>query len=93
MTGADSAPGAQGGWHQQDILASIRKRGATVASLNRDHGFKPGVLRTAFYKRWPKGQRIIADFIDVPVEELWPNWYEPGGAPKRLQGAVQKTAS
>ncbi|WP_264047535.1 helix-turn-helix domain-containing protein [Methylobacterium flocculans] len=93
MSSADSAPPTQGGWHQQDILAAIRKRGATVSSLNREHGFKPGVLNTAFYKRWPKGQRIIAAFIETPVEDLWPQWYGPGGALKRLQGAVQKTAA
>lgn len=93
MRSADSAPPLQEGWHQQDILAAIRKRGATVASLNREHGFKPGVLRTAFYKRWPKGQRIIAAFVERPVEELWPHWYGPGGTLRPLQGAVQKSAA
>ncbi|WP_082167649.1 helix-turn-helix domain-containing protein [Methylobacterium aquaticum] len=81
------------GWHQQDILAAIRKRDATMASLSRKHGFKPGVLRSVFYKRWPKGQRIVAEFLGVPVEELWPHWYGPGGTLKPLQGAAQKSAA
>lgn len=93
MASADSSPSGEEGWHQQDILAAIRKRGATVSSLNREHGFRPGVLRSAFYKRWPKGQRIIADYIGEPVEALWPHWYGPGGSLKPLQGAVQKTAA
>lgn len=93
MARAESSPAEAEGWHQQDILAAIRKRGETVASLNRDNGFKPGVLRSAFYKRWPKGQQIIANFLGVPVEELWPHWYGPGGTLKPLQGAVQKSAA
>lgn len=93
MSRAERGPSAEEGWHQQDILAAVRKRGATIASLNRDNGFRPAVLRTAFYKRWPKGQRIIADFIEVPVEELWPQWYGPGGVPRKLQGAVMGGAA
>lgn len=93
MACTDSSSTKREGWHQQDILAAVRKKGATIASLNRDNGFRPSVLRTAFYKRWPKGQRIIAEFLDVPVEELWPHWYGPGGKLKPLQGGVQKTAA
>jgi Ner family transcriptional regulator len=93
MRDAESAPRAQDGWHQQDILAAIRKKGETVASLNRALGYRPGVLRTVFYKRWPRGQRVIADFLNVPLEELWPHWYGPGGTLKPLQGAAQKSAA
>lgn len=93
MPRTDSAAAKPGGWHQQDILAAVRKTGASIASLNRDNGFKPGVLRTAFYKRWPKGQRIIAQHIGVPVETLWPQWYGPGGSLKPLQGVVRQSAA
>ena len=93
MSDADSRPRVEEGWHQQDILAAIRKRGETVASLNRLHGYKPGVLRTVFYKRFPKGQRIVADFIGVPVEELWPAWFGPGGTLKPTQGGTQRRAA
>ncbi|TXN71623.1 helix-turn-helix domain-containing protein [Methylobacterium sp. WL6] len=93
MSDADSRTPVEEGWHQQDILAAIRKKGATVSSLNRDNGFRPGVLRTVFYKRWPGGQRIIADFLQVPVEELWPHWYGPGGTLKPLQGATRGRAA
>lgn len=73
-------------WHQQDILAEIRKRGATVASLSRDNGLNRGTLQTAFYKRYPRGQAIIAAFISVSRHELWPDWYGPDDGLMPLQG-------
>lgn len=82
------------GWHQQDIQAAIRKRGTTLAELSRQAGLSPGTLQTVFSKRYPRGQRLVAQFIGVPVQTLWPHWYGPkgellplGGAPVRGRGA------
>ena len=64
-------------WHQQDILAEIRKRGETLASLSRGAGLNRGTLQSVFSKRYPKGQKIVAEFIGVSRHELWPHWYGP----------------
>lgn len=66
-----------GGWHQQDIQAEIRKRGATITELSRRAGLKDGTLQTVFYKRYPRGQAIVAEFVGRSRHELWPHWYGP----------------
>jgi Ner family transcriptional regulator len=76
----------ESGWHQQDILAEVRKRGATISSLSRDHGLSRGTLQTAFYKRYPRGQRIIAEFLGLTCHELWPHWFGPNDELLPLQG-------
>lgn len=87
MAPVESGPAAPKVWHQQDILAEIRKRGTTVSALARLHGVQRGTLNQVFYKRSPKGQRIIAEFLGVSRHELWPHWYGPNDEPVSLQGA------
>lgn len=86
MSQPDRGPATPRRWHQQDILAEIRKRGATVASLSRANGLVTGTLQTVFYKRYPRGQQIVADFIEVPRQELWPEYYDASNALLPLQG-------
>lgn len=84
------------GWHQQDIQAEIRKRGSTVTELSRRHGLHRGTLQSAFYKRYPKGQAIIAEFLNRTRHELWPGWYGPEDELLPLEGrrhVVRKVAA
>lgn len=63
--------------HQQDILAAIRKRGTTLYALGKAHGYKsPRTLNNVFYMPYPKVEKIIADFLGLPPEEIWPSRYE-----------------
>ncbi|HGA2238643.1 TPA: helix-turn-helix domain-containing protein [Enterobacter roggenkampii] len=63
-------------WHRADILAAIKKRGGTLAQLSRDNGLHERTLYNALERHWPKGERIIADFIGVPVSTIWPERYK-----------------
>lgn len=63
-------------WHRADILAAIKKRGGTLAQLSRDSGLHERTLYNVLERHWPKGERIIADFIGVPVSTIWPERYE-----------------
>lgn len=64
-------------WHPADIKAAIQKRGTTMAELARHHGYSRA---TSFYNalkiHYPKVERIIADFLDMRPEEIWPSRYE-----------------
>ncbi|MBI6262380.1 helix-turn-helix domain-containing protein, partial [Proteus mirabilis] len=48
-------------WHPADIIAALRKRGTTLAN--------------ALSRPWPKGEKIIADFLGVAPSEIWPSRY------------------
>ncbi|MBY8232328.1 helix-turn-helix domain-containing protein [Vibrio fluvialis] len=62
-------------WHRADIVAALKKRGLSVRQLSRDAGLGENTLANALRSPWPKGERIIADAIDMKPEELWPSRY------------------
>ena len=63
-------------WHRQDILAAIRKQGITLAELGRHHGYaNPTTVYNVFKAPYPKVERIIADFLDLPASDIWPSRY------------------
>ncbi|EMY7639162.1 helix-turn-helix domain-containing protein [Citrobacter freundii] len=63
-------------WHRADILAAIKKRGRTLAQLSRDNGLHERTLYNVLDRHWPKGEKIISDFIGVPVSSIWPDRYK-----------------
>ncbi|UCQ36766.1 helix-turn-helix domain-containing protein [Edwardsiella piscicida] len=63
-------------WHRADILAAIKKRGGTLAQLSRDNGLHERTLYNVLERHWPKGEKIVSDFIGVPVSTIWPERYK-----------------
>ncbi|AWC93069.1 TPA: helix-turn-helix domain-containing protein [Morganella morganii subsp. morganii] len=62
-------------WHPADIIAAIKKRGTSLSALSRNAGLRPSTLNNALARRWPKGEKIIADFLNVSPAEIWPSRY------------------
>lgn len=70
-------------WHPADIIAGLRKRGTTLAAVSRDAGLASSTLANALKKRWPKGERLIAQVLGVSPVEIWPSRYrKPKGGVK-----------
>jgi len=64
-------------WHPADIKAAIAKRGATFADLARHHGYSStSAFSNTMKIHYPKIERIIADFLDMRPEDIWPSRYE-----------------
>ncbi|EAN3486905.1 transcriptional regulator [Salmonella enterica subsp. enterica] len=63
-------------WHPEDIKAAIRKRGMTTSQLSRCNGLAESTLRNVFRHHWPKGEKIIADFLNMEPSEIWPSRYQ-----------------
>lgn len=66
-------------WHRADIIAAIHKTGISLATLSRQNGLAPGTLSNALHRRWPRGEQIIADHLNLSPEEIWPSRYEKFG--------------
>lgn len=81
---------SQIGWHKAYIVAAIQAGGTTLRKLSAEHGYAPGTLAVALHTPWPKGERIIADYIGVPPNKLWPDRYDDHGKP--LSGHGQRKA-
>ncbi|WP_417595039.1 helix-turn-helix domain-containing protein [Oceanospirillum sp.] len=63
-------------WHRQDILAAIRKKGTTLAELGRQYGYANSrTLYNVFDVRYPKVEKIIANYLGLAPEEIWPSRY------------------
>ncbi|ELX4136166.1 helix-turn-helix domain-containing protein [Vibrio vulnificus] len=62
-------------WHRADIVAALKKRDLSVRQLSRDAGLGENTLANALRMPWPKGERIIAEAIEMNPEDVWPSRY------------------
>ena len=62
-------------WHPADIIAGLRKKGTSLSAVSREAGLASSTLANALNRRWPKGERLIADALGVTPEEIWPSRY------------------
>lgn len=62
-------------WHPADIIAAIKKKGSSLSEISRSVGLNSSTLNNALSRCWPKGERIIAEFLGVTPAEIWPSRY------------------
>lgn len=65
----------QSDWHSADIIAALKKRGTSLAEVSRNAGLASSTLANALNRRWPKGERLIAEALGVAPEQIWPSRY------------------
>lgn len=70
------------GWHPQDIIAAVRKRGSSLRALSLQAGFAKDTLYKALRRRFPNAHAVISDFLGVSRHDLWPQWYRQDGSPR-----------
>ena len=63
------------GWHNVDIVGELHKRKLTLRGLSVSVGLKPDTLKNALARPYPKGERIIADALNVDPALIWPDRY------------------
>lgn len=63
-------------WHPADIIAGLRKKGTTLAAVSRKAGLASSTLANTLTRHWPKGERLIAEELDVSPEQIWPSRYK-----------------
>ncbi|MDC9589767.1 helix-turn-helix transcriptional regulator [Xenorhabdus sp. XENO-10] len=61
-------------WHQADIIAALRKRGTTLATVSRE-ALSSSTLANTLSRPWPKGEWIIANYLEIHPSEIWPSRY------------------
>lgn len=69
--------------HPERIKAEIRARGTTLRDLSIASGLHPEAISRAVRQPWPAVEKIIADFLGIPPEQLWPDRYAPEGVSTR----------
>ncbi|GKX61226.1 helix-turn-helix domain-containing protein [Leminorella grimontii] len=66
-------------WHPADIIAGLKKKGTTLAAVSRQAGLASSTLANALNRHWPKGERLIAEALDIAPEQIWPSRYRKPG--------------
>ena len=62
-------------WHPADIIAALKKRGTSLTAVFRNAGLASSTLTHALNRRWPKGERLIAEALGIAPEQIWPSRY------------------
>lgn len=80
------------GWHPEDVKAAIRKKGVTLTSLALQHRFSEAYLRNTLMRPLYEGEQIIAKFLRVPAQQIWPDRYNDDGTPNYGRWRTQQRA-
>ncbi|HDT4781675.1 TPA: helix-turn-helix domain-containing protein [Klebsiella pneumoniae subsp. pneumoniae] len=62
-------------WNRIDIVAELHKRDITLRGLSASAGLSPDTLKNALARPYPKGERIIADALNLEPSSIWPSRY------------------
>lgn len=71
--------------HPEDIKAAIRKKGATLSSLGKRRGIDRRIMSIALTKPHRVAEEVIAEFLQVPANQIWPSRYHQNGTRLRPQ--------
>jgi len=67
-------------WDAPGILAAIKRKESNLTALARSAGLNDSACRTALTRPFPAADKVISDFLGVPLHELWPDRYEANDA-------------
>lgn len=55
----------------------------SLSRLAQAHGYYRTAYSHVFRRPYPLAERVIADAIGIPPNEIWPSRYHPDGTPKK----------
>lgn len=61
--------------HRADIRSALMKKGISLSQLGVQNGLAKTTLRNALDKKYPKGEKIIAEALGMNPSEIWPSRY------------------
>lgn len=62
-------------WDRHAIMAEVRRRGSNLRRISLAAGLSESTCRKALSGPQPAGEAAIAEFLNVTVQELWPDRY------------------
>ncbi len=62
-------------WDQHSIKAELHRRGMTLSGLAQLKGINPNNFRAVWSRPNRKAEAAIAEFLQVPEKELFPDRY------------------
>ncbi|NRA86637.1 MAG: helix-turn-helix domain-containing protein [Rhizobiales bacterium] len=71
-------------WSRHRILAEIKDRGFTTIALDVELGLKTNDIAVCLRRPYPKTEKVLANWLKIPMYELWPDRYYSNGT-RRVQ--------
>ncbi|PZU17837.1 MAG: transcriptional regulator [Shinella sp.] len=62
-------------WDRHSILAELRRRGMTLRKLAELRGLPSSAFGQIWTRQNERSERAMADYLGIPVEELFPDRY------------------
>jgi len=62
-------------WNRHEILAALHAQGMTLTGLRKVYGMSKYAFANIWSRKNGKEEQAIARFLNVPVEELFPDRY------------------
>lgn len=62
-------------WDRHSIKAELHRQGMTLTRLAEINGLNPNRFRTVWNATHRKAEAAIATFLDIPVDQLFPDRY------------------
>ena len=59
--------------HPADIIAMLHKRKLSLAALSRQAGLSSSTLANTLNRPWPKGEKIIAEALEIDPAHTCPS--------------------
>ncbi|WP_342753845.1 helix-turn-helix domain-containing protein [Pantoea sp. MBD-2R] len=47
-----------------------------MAALSRRSGLSSSTLSNVLYRKWPRGEKIVASHLNIPPWVIWPSRYK-----------------
>ncbi len=72
-------------WDRHSIRAEVHRRETTLTAVAVAAGLDPSACRSALVRRHLAGEKVLADFLGVKPEKIWPERYaKPSPWAKRI---------
>lgn len=62
-------------WTKARIKCALEERGMTMTGLAELNGINPNNFRAVWSRKVRPAEKAIADYLEVPVDELFPDRY------------------
>lgn len=79
-------------WHAEQVKAAVRMRGSTLSALAEANGYEASSFGKALRQQWPAVERIIAQFLDLRPQHIWPSRYDRSGSSIRSKARRARAA-
>lgn len=73
-------------WQRWRIIGAVRETGTNLQQLSLSIGYCRTALSNALYGPCPKYERLIAEYLGVTPQIIWPSRYHADGTPRSGRG-------